>query len=79
MELYTEKLSRYGPRNLSRVLEIIIENWEYFPSLAEIIHELRVLPREKELPAIEKPLTPEERTQVDELVGNLANKFKILK
>jgi hypothetical protein len=73
--IYAERLRRFTPEHLRRAADIIIDNCEYFPTVAEIITTIQRLPKPKPQILLEKPMMPEEQTKVQNLIGNLANHF----
>lgn len=70
-QIYFEKLQRFTPEQLSRATEIIIENCEYFPSVAEFIDTIRRLSVKPKVSLPEPPYDP----RVSKLITGLVEKF----
>ena len=77
--VYYDRLRRFKAEDLRRASEVLIDNCEYFPSVAEIIETIQRLPRPKQkLLDISSPLTEEQRRQnsaeLQKIVSDLSAK-----
>jgi len=75
--LYYERLQRFKPEQLRRAADILIDNCEYFPTVAEVISTIQRLPTPKPPILLEERPDPEVVKKARQLLTDLIEEKSI--
>jgi len=77
--LYYERLRRFKPEQLRRAADILIDNCEYFPTVAEVISTIQRLPKPKAPILLEERPDPEVVRKARQLLTDLIKEKSVPK